>query len=228
VQLARDVRSTTYVLALPGDPTSLRFGSSRNHGRIKWAVRKAAREGVTLRDGDSEHDLRAWHRLYLSTMRTHAVPPRPYTFFEALWAHLRPAGLLRLMLAEGRGQMLAGSIFLTFGTTAFYAFNGRRQEELGLRPNDLIQWHAIHDAAAAGCCRYDFGEVEDHQHGLAEFKGKWGARPSELFVYRFPQARVSPTHLQERSRIRRCAEAAWRRLPVGATSWIGDLAYRRL
>ena len=222
------MRCTTYVLALPSDPTSLRFGNSRNHGRIKWAVRKAAREGVTLRDGDSERDLRAWHRLYLSTMQTHAVPPRPYTFFAALWAHLRPAGLLRLMLAERQGELLAGSILLTFGATAFYAFNGRRQEDLGLRPNDLIQWHAIHDAAASGCRRYDFGEVEHHQHGLAEFKGKWGARPSGLFLYRFPQPRALPAGRRQRSRARRCAEAAWRRLPVGATSWIGDLAYRRL
>jgi CelD/BcsL family acetyltransferase involved in cellulose biosynthesis len=226
--LARSASTTTYVLALPDDPANLRFGNSRNHGRIKWAVGKAAREGVTLRDADTKGDLRAWHRLYLSTMQAHAVPPRPYSFFAALWDTLRPARLLRLLVAERGERLLAGSIFLMFGATVFYAFNGRHRKGLGLRPNDLIQWQAIHDATAAGFRFYDFGEVEAHQEGLAEFKGKWGAEPSELFRYRFPQPKKSFSRRGNVPRVRRFAEASWRRLPIGATSWIGDFVYRRL
>ena len=35
----------SYVLSLPDDESALRFGNSRNHGRIKWAVNKAAQGG---------------------------------------------------------------------------------------------------------------------------------------------------------------------------------------
>lgn len=220
--------SATYVLRLPADPDALRFGSSRNHRRIRWAVNKAEKQGVQLRVATGEGDLRAWHQLYLETMRAHAMPPRPYRFFCALWDSLRPAGLLRLLLAEQRGRLVAGSMFLMFGSTVFYAFNGRRPEDLGLRPNDVLQWRALHDARAAGFLRYDFGEVEAQQRGLAEFKAKWGAEPVTLYRHVHPPRPSSGNGSRVPTRPRAWAQAAWRRLPLAATARIGDVVYGRL
>jgi CelD/BcsL family acetyltransferase involved in cellulose biosynthesis len=220
--------STTFVLTLPGEaPEQLRFGNSRNHRRIRWAVGKAEREGVQVRDAESVADVQAWHALYLSTMRTHAIPPRSLRFFAALWDDLRPLGMLRLVLAEQGRRLLAGSVFLMLGSTVFYAYNGRRRDALALRPNDLIQWRAIHDAARAGFRRYDFGEVEDDQHGLAEFKAKWGAEPEPLYRYMHPPPGRA-TDRQALAHVHRWGERLWRRLPLAATARVGDLVYRRL
>src|SRR5258708_18783490 len=41
--------STTYRLELPEQPEHLRFGNSRNHSRIRWAINKATRLGVVVR-----------------------------------------------------------------------------------------------------------------------------------------------------------------------------------
>ena len=218
--------STTFVLTLPDDG-GIRFGSSRNHGRIRWAVGKAGREGVAVRDAESLADVRAWHALYLSSMRELAVPPRPLRFFAALWDELRPLGLLRFSLAEQRGRLLAGSLFLMLGSTVFYAYNGRRRDALALRPNDLIQWHAIHDAARAGFRRYDFGEVEDDQRGLAEFKAKWGAEPEPLHRYIHPPLERTADR-QALALARHGGERRWRHLPLGTTARVGDLVDRRL
>ena len=222
-----------YVLELPARPEELRFGNSRNHGRIRWAVNKAAKLQVQVQQAESEDELRAWYDLYLETMRWHAAPPLPYRFFEVCWAVLRPHGLLRLLLAEqheaGQRKLLAGSIFLMFGQTVVYAFNGRCQEDLALRPNDAIQWRAIHDAYSQGFRRFDFGEVAEHNQGLAEFKSKWGAEPRWLYKYHYPAVR-SPepgTHKSD-SYIRQLANAAWRRLPLKATALLGDLIYSYL
>ncbi len=225
--------SETYVRELPDDVGGLRFGSSRNHGRLRWAVNKALKQGVTTREASSESDLCAWYRLYLVTMRSHAVPPRPYAFFEALWTGLHPRGLMRLMLAERREprgiRMLAGSVFLIFGETVFYAFNGRRQQDLGLRPNDLIQWRALHDACEAGLRWYDFGEVEQAQVGLAEFKGKWGAQPRALHRYYYPVPReIERGLLADGSTSRELASEVWRRLPLNVTARVGRWLYRLL
>jgi len=219
--------STTYVLALPEDPAAVRFGNSRNHGRIKWAVGKSHKEGVALREAGSEADVRAWHALYLETMRQHAIPPRPLAFFAVLWDRLAGPGMLRLLLAERDGVLLAGSIFLMYGSTVFYAFNGRRADALHLRPNDLIQWKAIHDAARAGFRRYDFGEVEDDQHGLAEFKAKWGAVAEPLCRLVDPPLDAAGHH-GALERLRHVGRRAWRRLPLPATARVGDLVYRHL
>jgi CelD/BcsL family acetyltransferase involved in cellulose biosynthesis len=223
----------SYVLALPRDPETLRFGNSRNHGRIKWAINKAEKLGVKIRSADNESDLRAWYRLYLETMRWHAVPPRSYRFFATAWEILRPKRLLTLLLAEqneaGKATLLAGSIFLMFGRTAFYAFNGRRREDLSLRPNDLIQWRAIHDACRDGYQYYDFGEVADTNHGLAEFKTKWGAVPRRYHRFYYPgQNRVATGMLKEDSFIHRSGRNIWRKLPLRITERCGKWIYSHL
>lgn len=227
--LAHTGGGTRYVLALPEDG-ELRFGNSRNHGRIRWAVRKAAREGIEVREAADVGDLRRWYRLYLETMRDLVVPPRPFRFFKAAWEVLRPAGLMRLLLAERRAgaesRLSAGSVFLTFEDTTVYAYNGRRRADLGLRPNDVLQWHAIHGAADAGMRVYDFGEVGHHQAGLSEFKAKWGAHPVALHAYALGGKR--PDAVDTPSERPAWAQRVWQRLPLSVTAGAGAVASRYL
>lgn len=223
----------TYTLALPSDPADLRFGNARNHGRIRWAINKAARLGVQVRSAETEADLRDWYLLYLDTMRSHQVPPRSYRFFRAMWKHLRPRGLMRLLLAEipqgEERRLLAGSIFLLFGRTVFYAFNGRRRADLTLRPNDAIHWQAIQDACRAGFRTFDFGEVPDTHQGLAEFKRKWGAEPRRLYRYYYPNIEeIDTDDITPGEPVRQLANASWNRLPLRVTARLGDWLYRYL
>lgn len=221
----------SYVLELPDDPERVRFGNSRNHGRIVWAIGKAAKEGVAVRLAQSDDDLRKWYRLYLETMRSHAVPPRPYRFFDGLWRVLRPRGQMRLLLAEQEQRaervLLAGSIFLMAGATVFYAYTGARTSGLELRPNDVLQWRAVHDAAREGFRRYDLGEVTEDDRGLIEFKKKWGATPVMTYRYYFPApVESSAGALEAGSRLRDIGSGAWRRLPLRVTALVGDRLYR--
>ena len=223
----------TYVLSLPDDVDALRFGSSRNHTRIKGKVTQATRRGVVVRPAESHEDLRAWYRLYLATMRRHAVPPRPYRFFEVAWRVLQPMGMMRVLLAEqgpGRSAALAaGSVFLTSNETITYRFNGSDRAMLNLHPNDAIQWHAIHEATREGFRRYDFGEVEIGNEGLAMFKAKWGAVSEPLFRYGYPAANeLERGVLRRTGLVRSAAQAVWRRLPLVATQAIGEQLYRHL
>jgi CelD/BcsL family acetyltransferase involved in cellulose biosynthesis len=226
--------SQTYVLDLPAGSEPPRFGNSRNHGRVRWAVGKAEKAGVRARLADGEADLRRWYRLYAETMRWHTTPPLPYSFFEIAWQILQPRGLLRLWLAEhetaGTVKLLAGSIFLAAGRTCAYAYNGRHREDLSLRPNDLIQWHAIHDACRAGLGRYDFGEVAVTNHGLAEFKSKWGAEPRVLYRLTYPGVEVASEALSLRpgTTARELGNRVWRRLPLTATILLGGWVQRRI
>lgn len=225
----------SYVKSLPGDPDLLRFGKSRNHARITWAVRKAQREGLRVRDASSEADLRDWYRLYLDVNRWRGLPSRPYRLFQAAWEHLRPGGFLRLLLVHreqsGRQFLLAGSMVLMLGETAFYAFNGREKEALSLRPNDLLQWQAMRDAAAAGYRWYDFGEVSEGNEGLAGFKAKWDTQTRMLMRYHAPSLPPEETEYRgadTRAWLRRIALGAWRRVPLSATAFAGDQVYRFL
>ena len=224
--------NATYVLDLPGNVEDLRFGNPRHHAAIARAVRKAGRLGVTVRPASSLADVRRWYRLYLETMRAHAVPPRPREFFECMWDALGPPGRLRLLLAErqsgGQVQLLAGSLFLMHGQTVVFAFNGRDHGQLEFRPNDAIHWTAIRDACASGFRRYDFGEATEGNTGLLAFKEKWGAKPVRLYRYHYPQQPRLDQGIRASGPLQRTQECAWRLLPPAMTTRMGRWVYHRL
>jgi CelD/BcsL family acetyltransferase involved in cellulose biosynthesis len=219
-----------YVVELSAEAAGLRFGNSRNRARLKWAVRKASRFDVQVRVAETHEELRTWYRLYLETMRTHLMPPRPFRLFDAMWNVLGPRGLMRLLVAEHHRRLIAGSIYLTFGATTFYAFNGSRRSELWLRPNDLIHWRAIEDFRREGFRYYDLGEVATGNLGLADFKTKWGSTEVQLHRYYYPRPAVKS--LEETPRAptgsRRLIEKGWRLVPLRATAALGDAIYRFL
>ena len=172
---------------------------------------------------------KTWYPLYLRTMREVVVPPRPLRLFEAMWRELAPRDLMRLYVAEQKGEMLAGSIVLGFGRTAFYAFNGRLRSALALRPNEVLQWEAIHDACRRGFERYDLGEVTGGNEGLAEFKRKWGADEVQMHRYYHPPPEPEAGDADgEDGMVKRAATSVWPRLPLASTRLAGDLAYRWL
>ena len=122
--------------------------------------------------------------------------------------------------------MLAGSVFLKFGQTVSYAFNGSRRRDQFLRANDLIQWQAINDAFRSGFTCFDLGEVPKGHRKLAQFKSKWGAEPVQLYRYYYP----SSPELEARDGalcgdLPWLAEALWKKLPIKATAWLGDRLY---
>lgn len=225
----------TYLLQLPessGQP--FRIANSQNRASIKRAINKAVANGVRTRLAETHSDLRAWYTLYLDTMRRNVVPPRPLRLFVAMWDLLRPLGMMRLLLAEQETpsgtKILGGCIYLLFGATCTYAFGASGTEDLNLRPNDLVQWQAINDAAREGYRVFDFGEVPDGDANLARYKAKWGAEPVRLVRYYYPDFPVEETAEGEESesRLHQLAGGVWRRMPFWLTAWAGDRLYARL
>lgn len=221
----------SYLLQLPAiSERPFRISSSHSRATVKWAINKATRLGVYARPAETEAELGAWYRLYLETMRYNAVPPRPYRFFAALWELLKPRGMMQLLLAEqqtmGRRRIIAGSIFLTFGKTVSYVFNGSGIRDLFLRPNDVIQWQAINEACRSGFRSLDFGEVPDGRDDLAKFKSKWGAKPVPLYRYYYTgRTDLKSGFVESRGYPALLGKAIWRRLPLKAISWLSDRIY---
>jgi len=208
----------------------LRFGNARRQHRVNWAVNKGIKLGIEVRDAETEEDLAEWYKLYLLTMRHNAVPPRPYRFFQSLWSSLRPGGKMRLLIAEHREReqkrMVAGSIVLEFGQTAFYAFTGCAPEDFHLYPHDVLQIESIRSACRSGYRWYDFGEVAEDHDSLAQFKTKWGGDPKPLYRYYYPGPIEQATDVP--GRLASSARTVWRILPPKVTEVLGDWTYRRM
>jgi len=223
---------SSYVMCLPDDPSKIRFGDKKHHHRVKWAVNKARKLGITVRKATSEEDIKRWYKLYLNTMRWHVVPVRPYRFFKFLWEKLQTKGLMTVLLAEidnGSGkQLLSGSFFLHFKDTFFYSFNGRCEEGLVSHSNDLIQWEAIHLAVGLGYTQYDMGEVSNNNRSLEHFKTKWGCYAKPIYHYYYPlyeKMKEKEIDISEDVRMRKII---WRKVPLFITMQWGILTNRFL
>lgn len=208
----------------------LRFGNARQQHRVNWAVNKAVKLGLQVREAQSEHELAKWYRLYLDAMRYHAFPPRPYRFFASLWSRLHPLGQIKLLLAElddhSSKRMVAGSLLLRFGQTVFYAFTGCAHEDFHLHPHDIIQLELIRDSCKNGFRWYDFGEVNEENESLAQFKGKWGTQPRQMYRYYYPAPAES--EYSSPSPAVTWARRAWRILPLRLTAALGARIHRYL
>lgn len=218
-----------YAVELPGDPADLRFGRSRDNNRLRAAVRRALRSGLTVRPAASWNDMRRWYRLYLETMRDHAVPPRRWRLFAAIWAELVPFGMAELLLVERDGALIAGNLVVTDGRTAFYLFNGADRRRLAEGANNVLQFEAIQRAIASGHERYDLGEVVEGDTGLARFKRKWGAEPVRLHRYYHPAPENAPKPGDgDPGPLRAAVLSTWSRVPLSMTAAAGTAVYRYL
>jgi Acetyltransferase (GNAT) domain len=221
----------TYVLPIPSQEEQL-FTDARTRHKLKWAVKSAQCKGLRVRTAESGEELRSWYPLYLQTMRRNVAPPRPLRFFLALWEGLFPRGMMQLQLAERREgtkhRPVAGAIFLRFRQTVWYAFSGAAEKDLRLHGNDLILWHAIHQACGTEARWMDLGEVPEEHPELVRFKTKWGARPTAQYRYYGAPAAGRAGRICLSPLRAKFFRQGWHLLPLGLTARLGDWVYRRL
>ena len=205
----------------------LRFGNAREMHQVSWGVKQARKHGLKTQFAQTQAELRAWYELYLEGMRRNVVPPRPFRFFQELWNRLQPSGNLLLVLVEHHGservRMVAGSILLLFGSTAFWGFTGTRESDFSLHPNDIMLWDALQECCRRGYSSFDFGEVAEEHPELRQFKTKWGTMLQPIYRYYYPKPEPSGSRVT--SRTHGVLRRAWQRLPLPAVAALGDLAY---
>jgi CelD/BcsL family acetyltransferase involved in cellulose biosynthesis len=167
-----------HVLELDPDIDRLRRRFSRS--QVIRNIKRAEREGVTVRPATSRDDLDAFYALHLRTRRRQGVPVQPYRFFDLLWTHMIDVGLGSILLASAGGAPLAGALFLSWNGTTIYKFGASDPEGWPQRPNHAIFWTAIRAAAARGDRAFDFGRTDLGNSGLRAFKSSWGAEERPL------------------------------------------------
>jgi peptidoglycan pentaglycine glycine transferase (the first glycine) len=156
---------------------------ARMKSKTRYNIRLAGRKGVTVHAGD-ESDLPAFYRLMQLTAKRDGFGIHTYDYYETSHRLFVPSDQGRLLLAEYRGDLLAGLVVLAFGDTACYMYGASSDEHRNLMPAYLLQWEAMRWAREKGCRVYDLWGVpdEDEETLEAQFttrsEGLWG-------VYRF-------------------------------------------
>jgi hypothetical protein len=190
------------------------------------SIRKGEKSGLIVRQGEAASDWLLMAQLEERTAHSHGLPAPPRHFFVEGCRTLQAAGLSALYLAFTSDQTPAAAITLWKGPRSWiYAFGASDPAHLEFRPNHVLIWSAMKDAAAAGC-DFDLGRAAPEQEGLVEFKRRWGGQALPLAYDYWPEPGGLNVARRDRGSIAAMA-AVWSRLPASVAR-LGSGLYRYL
>jgi hypothetical protein len=167
----------THTLDLTKGRDALLRGMSESHRR---AIKHAVRGGVAVKAAESVDEWERYYGLYMDSVdRWKSGGPRrsPRSVYPpALFRRIREnrTGNEILWLATKDGEPVAGALLFYWGRHAVYWHGASSSKRFHLRPNNLLHWEIIVDAAGRGCEVFDFNPSGGYD-GVETFKSRFGA-----------------------------------------------------
>ncbi len=177
--------SQTYIINLQCSEEEL---WSRLHQNCRTHIRKAEREGCTVRlASPTLSDLERYYELHCETYLRTGVRPHPREYFSSIWQHFVQSGMAVIFFAERDGVVIAADneIFYKRAMSGWTAAGNTLAASLGA--NNLLHWRAMQWALRNGGFWYESGEAfpgarQGKSKGLNDFKRSFGG---ELYpIYR--------------------------------------------
>ena len=193
--------------------------------KVRNQVRKAEKSGLVERRGGLEL-LDAFYDVFCRNMRDLGTPVYPRRFFERIISTFADSATV-FVVEDQRGTPVAAAIGLVHRSTFAVPWASSLREFRSQNPNSLLYWRMIEHAIASGSTTFDFGRSTPGE-GTYLFKEQWGARPTPLhWEYVLEAGRPLPDLTPKNPKFR-AAIAAWKRLPVPVTRWIGPHIIRSI
>lgn len=130
-------------------------------------IRRAERDGVTIRVGAPEPDADVLHEMLVATNTRKSFGFHSAAYYRRLLHDFADAA--RIQIAELDGKPIGASLILAFGRHGTYLAAGSNAAGLEHRAAHLLQWHAIRWAKERGAVTWDMWGIADArgQHEIA-------------------------------------------------------------
>ena len=173
------------VLDLTRGAEALFKGFSSNR---RTNVRSASKRGIEVAIASTREDFEAYYEVYAKWCPRKRQEPVPFeTFEEALLLTKNR----RLFLARFEGKVIAGVVIrLSPKGMIEYAANSSLEQDLKLKPNDLLHWRVIEWACSEGYTSYSLA-------GAHLFLRKMGGTILPVYRYRFDRTWLRRHELKE-------------------------------
>lgn len=192
---------------------------------VRWAVRKAQKDGVGVRKGSSPQDIASFYQLNLKTKKRIGVPGHPESLFSNMFEKLHDRCVL--YLAEFNNKTIAGIITMKFNDTVLYGYAASDDDYRVHQPNSLLVWTAIEEACQEGYRYFDFGRTSPTEQNVTSFKRHWGTEEKILSYYYYPQIPNSMA-LNDAGLKYKLASTLWRRLPLPMAQFCSNKIFPHL
>lgn len=192
-----------------------------HHSSIQRKIRRARREGLTVRDGQSPELLQQFYSLMLRTRRRHRLPPAPRKWFKTLAKEFGSNLVVRVAYSGDRP--IASVLTLRHRNTIVYKNGCSIEEDHRLGGAPLLIWSTIEAAKQEGITTLDLGRSDLDNYGLIQFKDRWGARRMNLTYLSWATCAQS---LSRAGHWRRIAGMVFAHLPARLGPAVGSLLYK--
>ncbi|MFO7168516.1 MAG: peptidoglycan bridge formation glycyltransferase FemA/FemB family protein [Chloroflexota bacterium] len=152
-------RSTIH-LDLTPTPEQLLAQMSKGH---RADIRRAAREGVTVRSGASAADMDAFYAIMQETAARANFAIHSRSYYHDAWELFggEQGERALLLLAEREGRAVATCMVFAAAGAGLYLYGGSTDEGLRAGANHALQWEALRWARGRGARVYDFWGIPD-------------------------------------------------------------------
>jgi lipid II:glycine glycyltransferase (peptidoglycan interpeptide bridge formation enzyme) len=152
---------------------------ARLNQKGRHAIRRAERDGVTVKLVDTyEENCQLMYNL-LSETATGSFNIRSYNYYKAFWQRYSRAKLGQLFFAYFDGQVVASAYAITFGAKSTYKDGASIRKRTAYGASHLLQWHVITWAKSKGSHVHDLcgappsDQINNPEHpyyGIGRFK----------------------------------------------------------
>lgn len=152
---------------------------TRLNQKGRHAIRRAQRDGVTVKQvKTTEENCQLMYNL-LSETAADSFNIRSYNYYKTFWQRFENAKLGHLFFAYFEGQAVAGAYAMVFGEKSTYKDGASIRRRTAYGASHLLQWHVIRWAKSKGALIHDLcgtppsDQINDSKHphyGLGRFK----------------------------------------------------------
>lgn len=146
---------------------------------VRQGVRRAEKNGITVRLGDNRADLEAFYHLIFETRRRLALPPIPMRFFEGIWNFV-PLSDRKLFIGWHKDTPIGCLLVLQSGSLWAAEYSGDSNAARNSGVNQVLYWEAIQLAHSQGARAFSLGRTSVTNPGLMSYKRKWAAVEEDL------------------------------------------------
>ncbi len=215
-----------HYLPLDAEPEQLK--KSFHRACVRQKISKALKNGLTLKIADDESDVHEFDQLHLMTRQRIGLPPQPYAFIKSIWTTFSKSGRVSLLLAKKDDKAIGGLILFKYKDRVSAEFGASDHRYRDLCPNHYLFWETIKLACKEGYKVFDFGRTSPNNHGLMDFKSRWGTNVVDLPEYYYPKQASERFAEPESSMQRKLMGTVCRNVPSFVARQIGHFCYSHL
>jgi hypothetical protein len=165
-------------------PADELWETSFNHACRK-NINRSRREHVRVFEARTRGDIREFHRIYVQTMRERNALEHYFfslEYFEDIFDTLR--GSARFALAEYRGQVIAGTLYLHDRDDIYSYLGGADVNFQHVRPTNAVIYDTVVWGRQHGKRRLILGGGYSAGDGIFRFKASFSPARANFLVYR--------------------------------------------